>query len=49
MRADRMAAPGLESHLHARIPLAVAMQVSVAAVDSDGLTPQAPLMLTPER
>ena len=33
----------LESYLHAHIPLAAAMQVSVAAVDADGVTLAAPL------
>ena len=43
MPAGRTTAPELASDLHAHIPLSAAMQVSVAAVDADGVTLQAPL------
>ena len=33
----------LEAYLHAHIPLSAAMQVSVAAIDADGVTLRAPL------
>ena len=38
-----MTASELEAYLHAHIPLSVAMQVSVRAVDADGVTLAAPL------
>jgi len=38
-----MDAPELEAYLHAHIPLSAAMQVSVRAVDADGVTLAAPL------
>jgi thioesterase domain-containing protein len=38
-----MDARGLQDYLHAHIPLSAAMQVSVRAVDADGVTLAAPL------
>lgn len=38
-----MDAPELQAYLHAHIPLSAAMQVSVRAVDADGVTLAAPL------
>ena len=43
MPADRTTTSELEGYLHAHIPLSAAMQVSVAAVDTDGVTLRAPL------
>ncbi len=38
-----LTAAGLEDYLHAHIPLSAAMQVSVRALDADGVTLAAPL------